>query len=80
MTEITDLSPTDASNLSVTGESLQGNVANMGRMDNTLQAILGMFGRMTDSASIASAATTNIGASPQQYLTVTGTTTITSAK
>jgi hypothetical protein len=45
MTEITDLSPTDASNTSITGESLDGNVANMGRMDNTLQAILGMVAR-----------------------------------
>jgi hypothetical protein len=45
MTEITDLNPTDASNTSITGESLDGNVANMGRMDNTLQAILGMVAR-----------------------------------
>lgn len=45
MTEITDLSTTDASNTSVTGESLQGNVANMGRMDNTLQAVMGLLAR-----------------------------------
>jgi hypothetical protein len=77
MTEITDLSPTDASNTSITGESLDGNVANMGRMDNTLQAILGMFGRWTSSDTIASATTTDIGAQPEAYLTVSGTTTIT---
>jgi hypothetical protein len=45
MTEITDLNPTDASNTAITGESLDGNVANMGRMDNTLRAILGMVAR-----------------------------------
>lgn len=45
MTEITDLSPTDASNTAVTGESLDGNVANMGRMDNTLQAVMGLLAR-----------------------------------
>lgn len=45
MTEITDLSPTDTSNTSVTGESLDGTVANMGRMDNTLQAIMGLLAR-----------------------------------
>lgn len=77
MTEITDLSPTDASNTEITGESLDGAVANMSRMDNTLQAILGMFGRWTGSGTIASATTTNIGASPETYLTVSGTTTIT---
>lgn len=45
MTEITGLSTTDASNTAITGESLNGNVANMSRMDNTLQAILGMLAR-----------------------------------
>lgn len=45
MTEITDLSTTDASNTAITGESLDGSVANMGRMDNTLQAVLGMLAR-----------------------------------
>lgn len=78
MTEITDLSPTDSSNTEVTGESLNGAIANMGRMDNTLQAILGMFGRWTSSDTIASAGTTNIGGQAEAYLTVTGTTTITS--
>jgi hypothetical protein len=78
MTEITDLSPTDSSNTSVTGESLDGSIANMGRMDNTLQAILGMFGRWTSSDTIASAGTTDIGAQAEAYLTVSGTTTITS--
>lgn len=78
MTEITDLSPTDSSNTEVTGESLDGSIANMGRMDNTLQAILGMFGRWTSSDTIASAATTDIGAQAEAYLTVSGTTTITS--
>lgn len=78
MTEITDLSPTDSSNTSVTGESLVGSIANMGRMENTLQAILGMFGRWTSSDTIASASTTDIGAQAEAYLTVSGTTTITS--
>ena len=45
MTEITDLSPTDSSNTAVTGESIDGAIANMGRMDNTLQAILGLMAR-----------------------------------
>lgn len=45
MTEITDLSITDATNTSITGESLEGNVANMGRMDNTLQAVMGLLAR-----------------------------------
>lgn len=45
MTEITDLNTTDASNTSVTGESLDGSVANMGRMDNTLQAVMGLLAR-----------------------------------
>src|SRR5690554_6731996 len=45
MTEITDLSPTDATNTSVTGQSLEGNVANMGNMDNTLQAVMGLLAR-----------------------------------
>jgi hypothetical protein len=78
MAEITDLSPTDASNTAFGGNSIQGNVANMGGMDNLLQAILGAFGRFTDRATIASAATTNIGAAPETTLQVTGTTTITS--
>ena len=78
MTEITDLSPTDSNNTAVSGESLDGAIANMGRMDNTLQAILGMFGRWTSSDTIASAGTTDIGAQAEAYLTVSGTTTITS--
>jgi hypothetical protein len=45
MTEITDLSPTDSSNTEVTGESLDGSIANMGRMDNTLQAVMGLLAR-----------------------------------
>lgn len=45
MTEITDLSTTDSSNTAVTGESIDGAIANMGRMDNTLQAILGLLAR-----------------------------------
>ena len=45
MTEITDLSVTDSSNTSVTGESLDGSIANMGRMDNTLQAVMGLLAR-----------------------------------
>lgn len=77
MTELTDLSPTDASNTSITGQSLEGNVANMANMDTTLQAILGMLGRWTSSDTIASAATTDIGAQAEAYLTVSGTTTIT---
>lgn len=78
MTEITDLSPTDSSNTSVSGESLDGAIANMGRMDNTLQAILGMFGRWTSSDTVASASTTDIGAQAEAYLTISGTTAITS--
>ena len=77
MTELADLSPTDASNTSITGQSLEGNVANMANMDDTLQAMLGMLGRWTSSDTIASAATTDIGAQPEAYLTVSGTTTIT---
>ena len=45
MTEITDLSVTDSSNTEVTGESLDGSIANMGRMDNTLQAVMGLLAR-----------------------------------
>jgi len=45
MTEITDLSTTDSSNTSVSGESLDGAIANMGRMDNTLQAVMGLLAR-----------------------------------
>lgn len=45
MTEITGLSTTDSSNTEVTGESIDGAIANMGRMDNTLQAILGLLAR-----------------------------------
>ncbi len=45
MTEITDLSTTDSSNTAVTGGSIDGAIANMGRMDNTLQAILGLLAR-----------------------------------
>ncbi len=45
MTEITDLSTTDSSNTSISGESLDGAIANMGRMDNTLQATMGMLAR-----------------------------------
>lgn len=45
MTEITGLSTTDSSNTLVTGESIDGAIANMGRMDNTLQAILGLLAR-----------------------------------
>jgi hypothetical protein len=77
MTEVADLSPTDASNTAITGQSLEGNVANMANMDDTLQAILGMLGRWTSSDTIASAATTDIGAQAEVYLTVSGTTTIT---
>lgn len=77
MTEVADLSPTDASNTAITGQSLEGNVANMANMDDTLQAMLGMLGRWTSSDTIASAATTDIGAQPEAYLTVSGTTTIT---
>jgi hypothetical protein len=78
MTEITDLDPVDSGNTAISGESLDGSIANMGRMDNTLQAILGMFGRWTSSDTIASAGTTDIGAQAEAYLTVSGTTTITS--
>lgn len=45
MTEITDLSPTDAANTSISTESLEGNVANMGRMEETLQAVMGLLAR-----------------------------------
>ena len=45
MTEITDLSTTDSSNTTVTGESIDGAIANMGRMDNTLQAVMGLLAR-----------------------------------
>lgn len=45
MTELTDLSDTDASNTTVTGNSTEGNVANMGGMDNLMQAVLGMLSR-----------------------------------
>lgn len=45
MTEITDLSTADSSNTSVSGESLDGAIANMGRMDNTLQAVMGLLAR-----------------------------------
>jgi len=77
MTEVTGFSPTDASNTAISGESLDGNVANMSRMDNTLQAIIGAIGRWTDKGTVASATTTDIGAQPEAYLTVSGTTTIT---
>lgn len=77
MTELADLSPTDASNTSISGQSLDGNIANMANMDDTLQAILGMLGRWTSSDTVASAATTDIGAQAETYLTISGTTTIT---
>lgn len=77
MTGIADFSPTDALNTAISGESLDGNVANMGRMEETLQAIIGAIGRWTSSDTIASAATTDIGAQEEAYLTVSGTTTIT---
>ena len=77
MTEVADLSPTDASNTSISSNSLDGNIANMSNMDNTLQAVLGMLGRWTSSDTIASASTTDIGAQAESYLTVSGTTTIT---
>lgn len=78
MTGIADLSPTDASNTSITGQSLDGSIANMSAMDNTLQAILGMLGRWTSSDTLASATTTDIGAQEEAYLTISGTVTITS--
>jgi hypothetical protein len=49
MTELTDLSDTDASNTAVTGNSTEGNVANMGGMDNLFQATLGMLSRFRNS-------------------------------
>ena len=49
MTELTDLSDTDASNTAVTGQSTQGNVANMGGMDNLFQATLGMLSRFRNA-------------------------------
>jgi hypothetical protein len=77
MTEVADLSPTDASNTAVGAQSLDGNIANMSSMDDTLQAILGMLGRWTSSDTLASAATTDIGAQAETYLAISGTTTIT---
>lgn len=77
MTELTDLSPIDANNDAVGAYTLDGALANMSTMDDTLQAILGIFGRASDKGTIASATTTNIGAAPQSYLEVTGTATIT---
>jgi hypothetical protein len=78
MTEIADLSPTDSSNTSISGFSTEGTIANMSTMDNVIQATLGMIGRWTSSDTIASATTTDIGAQSEAYLTVSGTTTITS--
>lgn len=49
MTEISDLSDTDATNTAIGGESLDGNIANMGRMDNTLQVVMGMLSRWRNS-------------------------------
>ena len=49
MTELTDLSDTDANNTAVTGQSIVGNVANMGGMDNLFQATLGMLSRFRNS-------------------------------
>lgn len=49
MTELTDLNDTDALNTAVSGNSTEGNVANMGNMDNLQQAILGMLSRFRNA-------------------------------
>lgn len=49
MTELTDLNDTDALNTAVTGNSTEGNVANMGGMDNLFQATLGMLSRFRNA-------------------------------
>ena len=76
MSEITDLSPTDASNTTFSGEGISG-ATFMTRTDEVFQVIMGALGRWTDFGSIASASTCAIGAEPEAYLNVTGTTTIT---
>lgn len=49
MTELTDLNDTDALNTAVTGQSTEGNTANMGGMDNLFQATLGMLSRFRNA-------------------------------
>jgi len=50
MTELSDLSETDSSNTSITGNSLDGSVANMSTVDNVFQATLGMLKRWFKSS------------------------------
>lgn len=50
MTEITDLSETDSANTVITGNSTDGNIANMSAMDNVIQSILGLLKRSLKSS------------------------------
>lgn len=49
MTELTDLNDTDALNTAISGQSIVGNTANMGGMDNLQQAIAGMLSRFRNA-------------------------------
>ena len=76
MTEITDLSGTDASNTLIGGFNITDNL-NIDDIDNVFRVFAGMLGRQFAQGSIASASTTDLSTKPEQYINVTGTTTIT---
>ncbi|WP_127524084.1 hypothetical protein [Mesorhizobium sp. Z1-4] len=76
MTEITDLSGTDASNTSAGGFSITDNL-NTANIDDVMRVTFGMLGRQFAADTIASATTTDLSTKPAQAITVTGTTTIT---
>lgn len=74
---IVEYSETDSANIDISGIGLS-DATLIDQLDDIARAQMGALARFTGADTIASAATTSIGALPGQNVTVTGTTTITS--
>ena len=74
---IKDYSSTAASNTSISGISIQG-TADVKNFDNAMRQQLADIANWTDSDTLASASTTDLGSVEGMYVTISGTTTITS--
>lgn len=76
-TEISDYDETDDNNTDVSGIPLAGTVTTINQLDGIVRAVMGALARWTGDDTLASAATTDLGSVPGQYITISGTTTIT---
>lgn len=73
---IKDYSSTAADNTAISGISIQG-TADVKNFDNAMRQQLADIANWTDSDTLASASTTDLGSVEGMYVTITGTTTIT---